>query len=151
LDSVSCDGSTPQNRTAIETVNHLSNYPEIKQFVQKTLGCSCPEEVFEKVEYEKGGGEFWEKRINVGNRLLIYIITSVSESDIAQKIKAALASGVAERNKHGLNRFRLVVATSGSGKIQELAEMAFNESGQHDEKTHLHFVKDKDISPFENA
>lgn len=129
----------------------MNTYPEIKSFVQNTLGCSCPEEVFEKIEYEKGLSESWERRINVGNRLLIYIINAEPESDIPQKVKDALAMGVKERNKKGLNRFRLVLVTSGSSEICESAEKAFDESEFHDEKTHLHFVKDNDISGFDHA
>ena len=49
---------------------------EIKTFVQKTLGCGCPEEVFRHIDWETNAespeaGLY--SRINIGNRLLVYI------------------------------------------------------------------------------
>ena len=56
--------------------------PQIKRFVQETLGCSCPEEVFDKIECKTNVSSTWWKRIDVGNRLLIYILDATDVSDL---------------------------------------------------------------------
>ena len=56
--------------------------PQIKRFVQETLGCSCPEEVFDKIECDTDASRIWWRRINVGNRLLIYILDATDVSDL---------------------------------------------------------------------
>ena len=76
----------------------MKNYQELKSFVQDTLGCGCPEEVFNKIEYEKRQDKPWEMRINIGDRLLVYVIGADSENDLARKIATAMESGVTERN-----------------------------------------------------
>ncbi len=129
----------------------MQKHPEIKQFVQETLGCSCPEEVFNKIEYDKELAELWGRRVNVGDRLLIYIINTDSEKDLSDKVNSALQLGVAERNSKGLNRFRLVLVSSKGDEIRVLAEKEFRESVYYDEKTHLHIVSEEDIAQFDNA
>ena len=53
------------------------NNEKLKVFVKNTLGCGCPEKVFEKIEVSKHLTEEHEKeitRIVVGDTLLIYVI-----------------------------------------------------------------------------
>jgi len=59
----------------------MQTYQEIKRFVQETLGCSCPEEVFNKIDYQKESDDISGRRINVGDRLFIYIITLDGKSN----------------------------------------------------------------------
>ena len=115
-------------------------HQEIKRFVQETLGCSCPEEVFNKIEYQNQDNDIIGKKVNVGDRLLIYIINADSESELAELIRSSLIKGVEERNKKGFNRFRLVLAVSRPDELHSLAEKAFQNSEHTDEKTHLHVV-----------
>ena len=126
----------------------MQKYPEIKQFVQETLGCSCPEEVFNKIDYQKEIDGFPGRKVNVGGRLLIYIISMNGKSNIQGVINSALEQGVEERNKKGLNRFRLVLVSSGPDELRSLAEQAFDSSGHTDEKTHLHVVSESDVMSF---
>ena len=120
-------------------------YPEIKRFVQETLGCSCPEEVFNEIDYQKESDGISGRKINVGDRLLIYIITMDGKTNIQGIINSALEQGVEERDKKGLNRFRLVLVTSRPDELRSLAEHAFDSSGYIDEKTHLHIVNESDV------
>lgn len=129
-------------------VKHMNNYPEIKNFVQKTLGCACPEEVFNKIDYQQASGGIWKKKINVGDRLLIYIIAMNDKSDIRELISTALKQGVIERNNAGLNRFRMVLVSSHPERIRDSAEQAFINSQYADEKTHLHIVSEKEVENF---
>ena len=118
----------------------MPTHQEIKRFVQETLGCSCPEEVFNKIDHQKGSNNIWGQKVNIGDRLLIYIINADSESEIPELLLSSLEKGVAERNQKGFNRFRLVLAVSRPDELYSLAEKAFQNSEYIDEKTHLHVV-----------
>ena len=122
--------------------------PQIKRFVQEKLGCSCPEEVFEKIECDTDASRIWWKRIDVGNRLLIYILDATAVSDLASTVMSALQQGVAERNTGGFNRFRLVVASTIPVETKAIAEDAFLGSNLRDNRTHLHVVAREDIKGF---
>ena len=126
----------------------MQTYPEIKRFVQETLGCSCPEEVFNKIDYQKEIDCFPGRKINVGDRLLIYIIATDGESNIQGVINSALEQGVEERDSRGFNRFRLVLVASQPDVLRSSAEFAFESSGYADEKTHLHVVNESDVEGF---
>ncbi len=126
----------------------MFNYPEIKRFVQETLGCSCPEEVFNKIEYQNAGSGIWERKVNVGDRLLIYILTMNEKSDIRHVISTALKQGIEERDNMGLNRFRLVLVSSRQKELRGSAEQAFKNSKYTDEKAHLHIVSERDVEMF---
>jgi len=123
----------------------MQTYPEIKRFVQEILGCSCPEEVFNQIDYQEEGDGISGRKINVGGRLLIYIITMDGKSNIQEVINPALKQGVEERDKKGLNRFRLVLVASRPDELRSLAEHAFDSSEYTDEKTHLHIVNRSDV------
>ena len=120
-------------------------YPEIKRFIQEILGCSCPEEVFNKIDYQKESDGISGRKITVGDRLLIYLITPDRKSDIQGVIDSALERGIEERDKKGLNRFRLVLVASHPDELHSSAEHAFDSSGYTDEKTHLHVVSESDV------
>jgi hypothetical protein len=68
----------------------MQMHPEIKRFVQETLGCSCPEEVFNKIDYQKESGGISGRKVTVGDRLLIYIITADGEPNIQGVINSAI-------------------------------------------------------------
>ena len=123
----------------------MQTYPEIKRFVQETLGCSCPEEVFNRIDYQEEGDGISGRKINVGGRLLIYIISMDRKTSIQGVINSALEQGVEERDKKGFNRFRLVLVASRPDELRSTAEHAFDSSGYTDEKTHLHIVNESDL------
>ena len=85
------------------------------------------------------------RKINVGDRLLIYIITMDGQSNIQGVINSALEQGFEERERKGFNRFRLVLVASHPDELRSLAEHAFDSSGYTDEKTHLHIVNESDV------
>lgn len=124
----------------------MQPYPEIKHFVQETLGCSCPDEVFNEIVSRKGGHGICEQKVTVGDRLLIYIMSMDGKSDIRGVINAALKEGVAEREEQGFNRFRLVLVTARPHELHRQAECAFERSEYTDEKTHLHVVCENDVA-----
>jgi len=120
---------------------------KIKRFVKKTLGCGCPEEVFQYIDCQydiKVEDVPLKARINIGNRLLIY----VSEVSNTETIKISLAHIVAigkkERDDMGFNRFRLVLAAEKIDEIKPAAERLFNDI-DNDDKVHLHVIPKADI------
>ena len=126
----------------------MQAYSEIKRFVQETLGCSCPEEVFNNIDYQKASDGISGRKVNVGDRLLIYIINMDGKSNTQGIINSALERGVEERDNKGLNRFRLVLVASHPDALRSSAELAFENSGYTDEKTHLHVVNESDVEDF---
>ena len=126
----------------------IQTYPEIKRFVQEILGCSCPEEVFNNINYQIEGDGISGRKVTVGDRLLIYIINMNGTSGIQGVIHSALEQGVEERDKKGFNRFRLVLVASCPDGLRSSAEQAFDSSGYTDEKTHLHIVNESDVECF---
>ena len=117
-----------------------SPYPEIKTFVQGTLGCSCPEEIFDRIEVDTGAGEA-PHRIRIGGRLLVYILDASRAADVSGAITSALHEGVRERDRDRFNRLRLVVVSPSPDRIAEAARAAFSGSPARDEKTHLYVLE----------
>ena len=129
----------------------MQTYSGIRHFVQETLGCTCPEEVFSKIVFQKDCEDISASKVNVGGRLLIYIITmDGANNGIQEVINTALEQGVEERGRRGFNRFRLVLATASPDKLRSPAEKVFADSGYANEKTHLHVVSQNDVECFDS-
>ena len=124
----------------------MIRHPEIKRFVRETLGCSCPEEVFHTIDRQELDHGIRGKRINVGGRLLIYLIRLDEESGIRDIVYSALEQGVGERERMGFNRFRLVLAASRPEELSGPAGLAFDRSEYRDERTHLHIVNEGEVA-----
>jgi hypothetical protein len=119
----------------------------IISFVRQTLGCNCPEEVFSTLDCRTDSviqGIALDMKINVGNRLLIYIITIEDPDSIRRILPVLFASGKKERDGAGFNRFRLVVAADDISMMQKEAEQVFG-SLDRDEKVHVHVISRKRI------
>jgi hypothetical protein len=101
--------------------------------------------VFEKIDCQEEREGTSERKVSIGDRLLIYIITTDRESNIQGVINSALERGVVERDKEGFNRFRLVLVDARPDELRSTAEHAFHSSGCTDEKTHLHIVSESDV------
>lgn len=115
----------------------------IRQLVRETLGCTCPETVFEQVELAPlpwGGAEALAgTRIIVGGRLLIYVCAQV---DGLSPVRLAefVARGRAERDARGLNRFRLVLPCRDAEATQRSLSPTFEAVPTRDDRVHLHCV-----------
>jgi len=120
---------------------------KIKRFVKKTLGCGCPEEVFQYIDcqYDLQVEDVPLKaRINVGNRLLIYVAEVSNTEIIAGLLAHIIGAGKKERDQRGFNRFRLVLAAEKIDEIKPAAERLFNDI-EKDDKVHLHIISKADI------
>ncbi|UCH90254.1 MAG: hypothetical protein JSV49_01070 [Thermoplasmata archaeon] len=132
----------------------MTGIDRIKSFVQSTLGCSCPEDVFEFIE-SKDKIEVTNKitlstKINVGNRLLIYVIESTDPDFITDNMAGIVMLGKSERDTFGFNRFRLVVVTDDTPDLKKLTENTFNNLDLQDDKIHLHIINQNDYQQLNN-
>lgn len=119
------------------------NNEKIKVFVKDTLGCGCPEKVFEKIDVGKRQADEHEKdviRIVVGDTLLIYLIRPELYADLADSVVSIGLAGKADRDTNNYNRFRLVVSGFEDDVQQVKVSDRFSKLFNEDEKMHIHFV-----------
>ncbi len=116
-------------------------------FVKQILGCNCPEEVFSSIDCLTDvpvHGIALDLKINVGNRLLVYVLTVDDPDSLRRILPLLVTAGKKERDGKGFNRFRLVLAADDISRIKNEAETVYN-SLNEDEKVHLHLVSVKSI------
>lgn len=107
------------------------------------MGCTCPDDVLANIDvarYVPVGSVTVSRRINVGQRLLIYLLESDTPELLGRQIPELISHGTAERNREGFNRFRLVVASRNTQTMSQPAQRAFDASARGDERVHLHLV-----------
>ena len=123
----------------------MSTDQNIKKFVKQVLGCACPDEVFEHIEYTKKNGNAGVlTRITVGDRLLIHLVADFDRALLAEYvITTVLHEGVAERDSGKFNRFRLVLVTADPDSLGDELRAMLESSPLADEKVHLHIVDSK--------
>jgi hypothetical protein len=118
----------------------------VKEFVKGSLGCQCPDEVFEDIELlmDKEG-----LRIHIGKKLIVRLfpLGKRAETITSEKLLQIFSSGQKERDQKTYNRFRLVLvindADEAKPRIEGLVQKvqnAFNKAPGHDDRMHLHLV-----------
>ena len=115
---------------------------EIKTFVQQTLGCGCPEEVFSHIDCQLNiplDTFLLSHRINIGNKLLVFIVELKGHDSLREALTSLLDAGKKERDSGGFNRFRLVLASDNPDLMQKHAFDIFD-TLEKDERIHLHVV-----------
>ena len=127
----------------------MNNKEDIKTFVINKLGCNCPSEVFNIIEWEKDiqldQSINLNYKINIGNRLLIYIIEINDKEFLRQNLLKIAAHGIGERNQNNFNRFRLVIISNNIDEIDKSGQRLFDTILKGDQKAHLHLVRKKDF------
>jgi hypothetical protein len=121
----------------------------IKSFVINKLGCNCPSEVFNIIEWQKDV-QISDRinlnfKINIGNRLLIYIIDMGNVNFMKDNLLKVIRIGIGERNSNNFNRFRLVIIANNIAETGSIAQNIFNKLNIDDEKVHLHVMQERDI------
>ena len=119
------------------------NKKNLKVFIKNTLGCGCPERVFEKIDVsdlQTGEREKKITRVVVGDTLLIYVMQRESSGNLVDRVESIGLAGKTDRDTNNYNRFRLVV--SGLEDVAQQKEISerFSKSFNTDEKMHIHFV-----------
>ena len=115
----------------------------VEHFVRGTLGCGCPDEVFQHLVVSRLppiAGRPPIVQLQVGSRLLIHVAAPPDGATASDWIEQLAANGRAARVRHGYNRFRLVIASPAPlASVREIEER-FARVIVGDEKAHLHFV-----------
>jgi hypothetical protein len=103
----------------------------IRHFVQNTLGCSCPEEVFRSIDIHRNvrvnSFIVLDSTIIIGNRLLVHIAEAGTAGCIEEHLPILVNAGKKERDEKGLNRFRLVLVSDTPDEERRCAERLFKE------------------------
>lgn len=122
----------------------------IKPFVRESLGCGCPDEVFQKVDSEwaevDGVGY---RRLSAGGRLLVYLVSAKPTGDLHTRVLALLRQGVRERDGKGFNRLRLVVVGELSEQAARSLQKHFADEVGGDERLHLHILSQAEVTRYQ--
>jgi hypothetical protein len=115
----------------------------IEHFVRGTLGCGCPDEVFQHLvvsRFPPIAGRPPVVQLQVGFRLLIHVVAPPDGATASDWIEQLAANGRTERDRHGYNRFRLVIASPTPPESVRNIRERFARAIVGDKKAHLHFV-----------
>lgn len=114
----------------------------IKRFVREHLGCNCPDEVFERIRVidKADVSDLFNTVYDIGGRLLVAICSPSDWHEIENSIEQLVAAGTRFRDRHGYNRFRLVIATDEIDAVACL-QKAFESCPKLDEKVHMHVIR----------
>jgi hypothetical protein len=91
-----------------------------------------------------------QSRINIGNRLLIYVVKIDNPDFIRNALPLLVAEGKKDRDGSGMNRFRLVIVSDKKNAIQQYAHSIFD-TIEKDEKIHLHIIYKNDMPEFSSS
>jgi len=119
------------------------DHGDIERFVRGTLGCGCPDEVFRTVSLSRlpaVPGRPAVLQLLIGSRLLIHVAAAPAEPSAAGWLEQLAANGRAARDRHGFNRFRLVVVGVVTAAPAAELEARFARALARDERAHLHLL-----------
>ena len=126
----------------------MTDNKAIKEFARNTLGCDCPEEIFQYIDcrtlenIDENIAPAYE--INIGNRLLIFAAAIDDVDSLKPVLSKLLRAGIKKRDEKKFNRFRLVLLSPGDIDIAAQASGIFS-SLAPDEKAHLHVINKDDF------
>ena len=115
----------------------------ITRFVRTTLGCKCPDDVFETIVVERAPtleGALPCTRLEIGNRLLIHVVEVPSVKATAAAVSKLATQGRTDRDAKQYNRYRLVIASAHPTQLLEDAKTSFASVVGDDSRAHLHVL-----------
>lgn len=130
--------------------------PELERFVRDSLGCTCPDEVFQRVDdapSELSRASGIGQRIAIGGRLLIYIVSPDSCDQALAKLPEWIGAGLSDRDAQGMNRLRLVLVMAGLTEDEaRTIEAVFRRAvADADDRVHLHHLDPASALPLQEA
>ncbi len=126
----------------------LMSRQEVERFVRGTLGCACPDEVFEHIAVSPLNpcpGLPVDGSLEVGGRLLIYISFKDDIQVLKESLKEIIRQGKGIRDRRGFNRFRYVVVADEVEALNAALVPLFNAMPFIDDRIHLHIITDEGI------
>jgi hypothetical protein len=127
-----------------------TNDGTIERFVRGTLGCRCPDEVFQSISIDRLPALAARPpvlQLLVGSRLVIHVVTLPAGAAVNGWLEQLAAQGRATRERHGYNRFRLVVATPEAAPLRADLEARFARATGNDDRAHLHLIDPDRLPP----
>ena len=123
----------------------MTKNESIRKFVQNTLGCKCPDNVFEQIDDKQVTSKIspHTRSITIGGKLLLYVWEVNNPDQLQEGIPAILATGKKARNELGLNRFRAILVSEDPSTIKIQADFCVSQFRDIDDKMHLHVVSSK--------
>lgn len=120
--------------------------------MRETLGCGCPEEVFDNLNLSlttpwQGGPSV--KILHVGGRLLICILTCRDISEVRDFLPPLVRMYRDERDRKGYNRVRIVIAATDPASLIPMADFLFQSLPEVDERIHLQILPTSQVSGIE--
>lgn len=115
----------------------------IERFVRGTLGCGCPDEVFQSIAISRlpaAAGRPPMVQLLVGSRLLIHVVAMPADTALGDWIEQLATNGRVARDRHGYNRFRLVIASPPSAAPPRGISERFARAVTGDAHAHLHLL-----------
>jgi hypothetical protein len=115
----------------------------IERLVRQDLGCTCPPQVFERIEagsIQLPGLSIASRRLAIGGRLLVYVLEPDDVGQALAQLPLWVAAGRADRDAAGMNRFRLVTITPDPASMDAAIRPRFDALPDRDERTHLHVL-----------
>ncbi len=121
----------------------------IRRLVREILGCACPDEVFERIDFHSNSAlneELTDLRtIVIGQRLLIHLWDTNNPTSISSVLPRLVSAGRTQRDRDGLNRYRAVIMTDELDAIGGVARRVFNRLEDRDAKVHLHVIDRRQV------
>jgi hypothetical protein len=115
----------------------------IEHFVRTTLGCKCPDEVFQSIAIERAptpDTALPHTRLVIGERLLIHVFEAPSVNATAAAVSKLATQGRTERDAKQYNRYRLVLVSAHPTQVLDDAKASFTSVVGDDQRAHLHVV-----------
>jgi len=127
------------------------NVPAVIRFVREVIGCNCPDDVFRRIEVQRGSSAIKscsaDYELRIGGRLLV-VVTSEPLETLLSVLGQVVGEGRRARDDNRFNRFRLVVQTGNASEDAEKLLRAFEAVPDKDERTHLHVLPKGQIPDF---
>ena len=120
----------------------VANKSAIEKFVRKSLGCTCPNEVFNFIRIEHNPVAFGNLQqgylLTIGGVLLVYVVETHNWESVTSHLEQIFMRGREMRDTGEFNRFRLVVVTS---DIQPAQQVLLRQFDVLDDRLHLHVIE----------
>lgn len=114
----------------------------LEGFVRDTLGCGCPTEVFKHIDLAHLNqpiiGCPTPLRVDIGGRLLLYLMRQVSTPLTDIQLLELLNRGVEDRNLNGFNRLRIVIGSNASPAFASDYQALLKSHFPSDDKLNIH-------------
>ena len=138
-------GNTMDSRENMESewMGEMGTKSRAIRLVRDILGCTCPEEVFNhyQVHYCTAGfGPFVQ--MIMGERLLVRLVNTSRLHSLEEEVPGMLSEGLAEREKRGLHRFRLVLV---GNTLPETGSILMKLPEELGPRVHLHMIEPESI------